>query len=242
MRHGLYRSDSADTGTPASFSGTFSDHVYFSVSGYSAAHQLVALGSGGGILAAWADGGGDPNDAASIYNLLSFTQSQGATGTFVMPEVTLFSSSATTGPHAPDDWALCRVSDTEIHAVRHFVDSATQASLGFEHAIWNGSAWQAAAAPTQVPSPFNSGLVLLSDGTPAHGILAATLGEDGTIYTASYHASAASWSTWQGIAPAAARSALAGTGCGGPGGMLFWTEGSASSQTIYGGDVSALFE
>jgi hypothetical protein len=231
----VYQSNLVDTAA-GPWNATFTQTGYYVVSpGETSAHQLIPFAANGQVGGAYANGEGD------VYAQVSWARTL-AGSPDVWPNVAaqdIFppEAGAAGSGEGYDDWALCRFGDTDVHALRHVSNSALDVST-FEHAGYDGTQWAPLAAPADVSSPFNGGLVLVSDTTPAHGMLLFVLGADRTtIYAAKWDPAAGSWLEWRAFPGATTKAYLAGSGCGSAHPMLFWSE-AGSPQIIAGADVS----
>ena len=78
-----------------------------------------------------------------------------------------------------DNWSLCRLSDTEIHALGHL--NASSGGATFQHSTYDGTSWQQGQpTPPFLQSPDDDGLVLVSGANPAQGMLAFAVSPDHT--------------------------------------------------------------
>jgi hypothetical protein len=234
----LYSSSIVDDGG-AGWNATFAQTGYYvTVPGTTSAHQLVPLAANE-VLGAYANG------EETVYEPISWAKTTGG----LWPDAGAASVfGALPGNYngcGYDDWAICRQSDGEYHAVRHLTTTADHADA-FDHAIYDGGvAWSTGQiVPPVQQSPFNQGVVLVSDTNPAHGLLLAVLGIDEvTIWVTVWDPVAVNWGGWQALATdGASKSSLAGSGCGTPYPMLFWSEGDpdGGQVVIHGLSVGSL--
>jgi hypothetical protein len=238
----IYQSSVSDDGGTGTWSATFSQTGYFVVSpGLTGAHQLIAFAAPGAIGGAFANG----SHFEQPYTGVSWSKTAG-TDLWDAGPVDVFPNNdagVVTASEGLDDWSLCRIGDTEVHAVRHLTDSSFSTATSFQHAIYNGGTWvQQVNAPAGMTSMLNTGTVLVSNSTLG-AVLAMVIGSDNSINAAQW--ANGSWSAWRVVLPAGPlRTALAGSGCGSVHPMVFWTEGqpeAGSGQTIIGADVSGFF-
>jgi hypothetical protein len=234
----IYAASVTDMGG-AAWNATFQETGYYVVSpGETSAHALLPLASG--YLGAFADG------TASLYGEVAWVMTDAGAWPDADSRPIMGKTSGFSTAEGYDDWALCELSPTQIHAVRHLGNNGVTAT-SFEQATFDGTSWTTGvAAPTALVSPFNSGVVLLSGTDAGRGMLAAAIGSDGkTVNVAKW---SSGWSPWTSVVTGGAlKDSLAGSGCGTPHPMLFWTEytltpgGTEIPQTIQGLDVSSLF-
>jgi hypothetical protein len=234
----LYPATPLDVGG-ATWNGFFAQQGYYvTVPGETGGHQLVPLASGEAI-SAYANGN------AGYFVRVSYAKTSNGVWPDAGPQ-DIFPYPDSGDPsfgEGYNEWALCRLSDSDIHALRHI-----QYGYVFQHAVSDGGdVWVAdASAPVSMYSPFNDGLVLVSDADPSHGMLAAIIGDDNvTIYYSLWSAGTGLWSAWQ-VLPTdpSQKSWIAGSGCGSASPMLFWTEPGAAAdggvETILGASVLPL--
>jgi hypothetical protein len=234
----IFASSAADNAGAGAWNATFQQTGYYIVvPGLTQAHQLITLSAPGQLAGAFANGNADP------YTQVSFAKTV-AGSAYVWPDGSAYDlfppgAGADGGGEAHDDWALCRLSDTDLHAIRHVCNSGGAVN-SFEHTAFDGTNWTPAPVPAPLESPFDSGLVLVSDAA-ATAIVAFAIGSDRTTLNAArWDPSMKTWSGWRSFPGTTAKSALAGSGCGSVHPMIFWTE-AGTNQTIVGADVSGFF-
>jgi len=236
----VYLSTAVDTGTAWTF-GLAHDGYYVSVPSYAYSHELLTLPEAGVALALWPD---EDNSAQTQFDSVGWAFSPtfvldsgaiGTDGTVPVASAELFAGMGT--QMSSDDWAACRLSDGDIHVVRHVLNGGAVQS--FEEVRWNGSQWLQETAPPQVRSLSNTGVVLLAGSDPTRGMLLGAIGTDNSIQIAKWTAA----SGWAAVATLPAtttpRQSLAGTGCAGMAPHIIWTEGMGP-YTMMAADVSSL--
>jgi hypothetical protein len=249
----IFRSTALDTGGASWTSGFDYDGYYVSVPDHAYTHDLVDLPNTGLVLALWPDE--DYNTDVTLMDTVDWALSNtwdggapDATGVFPVESEELFYGMGQTA--GSNDWAACRLTDQEVHLVRHVaavppdaaaprpVDAAVVAT--FQELVFGGVIWQpgSSGAPPAVPSPADTGVVLVSDANPAHGFILATVGTDDSIDMTKW-TSAGGWVALPPVPGSAQRQSLAGTGCGSERPALFWVEGTGS-YAIMSMDVGAL--
>jgi hypothetical protein len=238
----IYLSPGVDTG--ASWNpGAFSHDGYFvSVPKYAFAHDLVDLPEAGVVLAVWPD---EDNSGVTEFDSIDWALSPsfagggpGMTGTYPVASDELFAGLGTTASY--DDWSMCRLTDTDVHVMRHVTSAAGNSVGAFQEVVYNGSTWQApASVPAAVSGLTNTGVVLLSDANPADGLLLVTIGIDNSLGV-SKRGSTGSWTPIASIPGTAQRQSLGGSGCGNAHPAIFWTEGAATPYTLKRADLSSL--
>jgi hypothetical protein len=230
----------ANVDTGATWTPAFAhDGYYVSVSAYTFSHEIISL-QAGGALAVWpdVDTGNAVTSFASFGWALSssFPLDAGAIGTNgTVPDTSaeLFAANGTT--MSSDDWALCRLTDADIHLVRHVGSSSVNA---FEEVRYNGANWQTASPAASVHSLSNTGVALLSDADPSHGMLLVTIGVDNALNFSKW-TSNGGWTALANFPGSTQRQSLAGSGCGSAHPRVFWTEGTGP-YTIMSADLSRL--
>ena len=238
----VYVSPGADTGTSWDPSPFAHDGYFVSVPSYAFGHDLVSLPEAGVVMAVWPD---EDNTAQTLFDsfgwALSPTFDGGGPGTTgVLPDASAELFAGTGAASSYDDWTTCRLTDTSVHVLRHVLAPAGSTLSAFQEVVYDGAGWQSTApAPPAVASLSNTGVVLVSDATPAHGILLATIGTDNAVNLAKWTPGGA-WGALKSIPATAPRQSLGGTGCGNDHPAIFWTEGAGSPYAIQRVDVSSL--
>lgn len=220
---------------------TFSEVGYFpSVPGYAYSHDLVALPDAGSVLAVFPDQDTDgETNFASMGTALSgkFPASE-PNGTYLDASAEPFAASNSYASY--NDWSVWRLADKNVHVVRHAFPSGGSTPDAFEEVIFDGQAWTPVPVPPPaVPSPDNSGVVLLGDCNPAHGMLLVTLDTSSALQIAKSPAPGA-WSTRNLVVPGSNRLQVAGGGCVNGKAILLFTQGTASAYSILGADLTSL--
>ena len=239
----IYRSTGVDNGTTWAAPGFDHDGYYVSLPAFAFSHELLTLPEAGVVLAAWPD---QDNQSQTTFDEMGWALSSsfqfdsgaiGTTGTFPPTSAELFYNLGSTNSY--DDWALCRLSDTEVHAVRHVMASLGALPEAYQEVRFDGIRWTNTGAPPSLKSISNTGVVLLGDGNASHGMLLVGVALDNSIHISRW-TSTAGWTTLPSI-PAGTldRQSLGGSGCGSPHPHVFWTEGSGP-YTVMGIDLSNL--
>jgi hypothetical protein len=112
----------------------------------------------------------------------------------------------TTGSWDVEDWAACRVSDTDVHVVVRDPDNAN----AFLHKRWNGTTFGAGQSiPTQA-TKAGAGLFTASDGTDVW-LFAVDSDAANTVRYVKWTAATPAWGTWTALeASTQVRTALTG--------------------------------
>jgi hypothetical protein len=239
----VYRSSGSDVGTSWSGTSFAHDGYYVSVPTFAFSHDLVSLPGAGVVMAVWPD---EDNSAETLFDSFGWDLSSsfdgaggpGSSGTFPTASNEVFYGAGTVASY--DDWALCRLSDTDVHLVRHVVSAGGSALDAFEEARFDGAHWQVqASVPPAARGLSNTGVVLLSDPDPTHGMLLVTIGLDDALDIARWRP-ATGWTQLPSVPGSAQRQSLAGSGCGNARPRVLWTEGSSAPYVIREADLSAL--
>lgn len=225
----VYQSTSPDTGSGNA--GTpGAERLHHWVSTYVNNRALVALDSGK-VLAVWpeADDASAP-DSSDLSWAWSGDGWQDPTTRLVFGAVS---------PTATNDWAVCGVTPTVVHAVRRKVDSS--ANDTFDDMVFDASngAWSPGASiPTQ-PGIYGTGVALVTNGSHMLLFSVASDGHNSIVYT---RFDGTSWSAWQTLVGGSAKRAfLSGSGCANRDhAMITWTEGAAAPYTVMGAEVTSL--
>jgi hypothetical protein len=235
----IYLAPGTENGTSWNSAAFTHDGYFIVVPGLGYAHALVDLPQAGNVLALWPD---EDTTSLPTYNgvgwALSPTFDGGAPGTpGIVGSNELFADSGTIASY--NDWSVCRLSDTDVHVIRHVM---TDAGLGggtdsFQEMVFDGGTWQAVPPPPSVAGAWNSGLVLLSDLDPADGLLMVTLGSDHTLNVARW-TSSMPWTSVATLPGGTPRTSLSGTGCSSAHPLVFWIEGSTPTFTLMTADLS----
>jgi hypothetical protein len=212
----------------------------------SAAHDLVDLPQTGVVLAVYPDMDNNGNAPTQFYGWgwafsPMFADAGGFDGTGVVsdPTTELFASSGLSASF--DDWSVCRLSDTDIHVVRHVTDAGDTTVSAFEEVVYDGSAWQTTAPPpASVKSMSNTGVALLSNPAAPDEMLMVTIGLDNALNVARW--SGGAWTQVEAIPGSVQRQSLAGSGCGAARPVVLWTEGAdPQASNLMLADLSSLF-
>jgi hypothetical protein len=237
----IFVSTNADPGGSSFVPTYLQEGYYVSVPDLTVAHDLVSLPDAGLVLALWADN--DMSAATSFYSIgwdlsSSFLDAgvDANAGTFPDAGAELFAGAG--GQASYDEWTACRLTDGNVHLVRHVTMSPATTPDIFQEQVYNGASWSQGGVPPMVSSGSNTGVVLVSGANPANGMLLASIASDNSIQLAKW-TSSSGWSALPPIAGSAQRQSLAGTGCGSARAALFWTEGT-SPYTLMVADVTAL--
>jgi hypothetical protein len=238
----VFQSSVVESG--GAWSASFAQSGYFVSAGYTNGHFLMPLPSLNRVAGAFPEPGSG-NDYATVAwadDVTTYTGAPGSSMMFTGPYV--FSDQSR--PEGSDDWAACRVSDSEIHALRHVVKSGVPTSFDAAITSGKGANWTAETAPPDLASAMvpgssfeGTGLVILSDPDPSHGMIAFAIGADGSVSYVPWKQGAWGTSWTQVVLPLAGRAGLAGSGCGSTRPLLFWTE--PGQNQIVGMDVTSLF-
>ena len=221
----VYQSTTKDDGTSA---GPLTNYVIHSwVPQFVNNRALVALGAGQ-MLAVWptADVGGPDTSNLSwaVSTSASVTHADLFTGTGAAQDM--------------NDWSVCGVSPTAVHAVRrvHAGGENTFEHLRFDVA---SATWSTGGAIPQSPGASGTGVVLLTNGTK---LLLFALG---AAYTDLRYTrwDGNAWSAWLTLfSGSARRTFLSGTGCASQTHTaITWSEGSPPVLNVQGLDVHGLF-
>ncbi len=237
----VYRSTTVDTG--ASFGTAFDrDRYLITVPGYTFAHQLVELPTKG-VLLGWPDQDEQgPNNDLRIFSAVDWWLSPfvGGDGSGTFPDASAHVFESAGGQSGFDDWAMCRLTDSDVHMVRHVFSAAVTTNVSdFQEVRFDGTRWSSATPPGPVAGTSNTGVVLLSDADPSHGMLAIAIGTDNALHIAKW-TTAGGWRVLPSFPGSTKRQSLSGSGCGGAHPQVFWTEGSSAPFTLLGADLSAL--
>jgi hypothetical protein len=241
----IYESPGVDTGAGWNTGAFVHDGYYVSLPSYAWSHELVSLPDAGVVMIVYPD---EDNVSTTLFDSIGWALSPafdgggpGSTGVDMPAADELFNG--TNNQASLNDWTSCRLTDGNVHVMRHVITSpgnASDTSVGpFEEVIYDGTSWAATSPPPSVTSTTNTGLVLLSDTNPDDGILAAVIGTDNAIHIAKW-TSASGWVQLTSLPGSAARNSLAGTGCGSKRPAIFWTEGTAAPYEIMAADLSGL--
>jgi hypothetical protein len=153
---------------------------------------------------------------------------------------TVFPGGMGTATQSANDWNVCAVKPNDIHAVRRKLDGGKNDT--FDHvAMSNGTTWASAAAIANDPGKYDSGVVMVSNGTT---ILLVTIASDAANSVRATKWDGVSWSSWQTLlGTTATRTNLSGTGCGTSAeGAVVWTEAVASNAyRVVGIKLTSLF-
>jgi|GEM_PF-5169726 len=205
-------SSTAETGSSGitGYSGTYS--AWPSYSNYVHSHVLLPISTGMLLLS---DDSQSPPTGVN-YNYIT------APGNVTPSEV--FATAVTM---QPEDWAACKVSDSDVHCVR------ITGSNTFEHRRWNGTSWNAGQTiPTQAVLA-GANINLVSDGTNVWLICLSSAAGNPVVYV---EWSGGAWGSWQTLestsatrdgvvsSPQVASNAI----------QVVWTEGSASPFSVAG--------
>jgi hypothetical protein len=232
---------SAGTDTGSSWTPTFQhDGYYISIPGYTFAHELLTLPDAGTALLVYPD---EDNAASTAFVSMgwafspSFQLDAGAPGTTGIGPVPLELFAGTGETMSYDDWGACRLSDTDIHVVRHVISGGSVQA--FQEVRWNGTQWTTVASPpSAVQGASNTGVALVSGPDPSRGMLLVVIGGDKALHIARW-TSTAGWANVATLPGSVSRQSLAGSGCGSPRPTVFWTEGT-NPYAILGADLSGL--
>jgi hypothetical protein len=238
----IYRSPAVDTGATWDPSPFTHDGYYVSVPSYAYSHDLVSLPEAGVVMAVWPD---EDNQGLTLFDSFGWALSPsfagggpGTTGVNPDPTKELFNGTSATSSY--NDWSVCRLADTDVHVVRHVTAPAGNSVSAFEEVVYNGATWQTTAPPPPaVTSLANDGVVLVGDGTAAHGMLLVTIGIDNALNIAKW-TSGGTWAQVRTIAGSAPRQSLGGTGCGSPHPTVYWTEGASAPYAISRVELTSL--
>jgi len=244
----VYRSDSAETGRAADWSGTFTQTGYYVTAEYTNNHLLVSLPSTNTVTGFFPEpqAGQSPDVSFdSVAWVPSVVDYDGGEAPRPYDGPSTFASGQ--GDHGTNDWAVCRLNDGDLRIVRRRLDGV------FEAKRLSGSSWIDEAPPAALAQPdaagvynvVGSGLVILSTPDQAKGMAAFVMDPDDSTIRFARWLPASGWSsTWTSLGgglDGRGRKWLAGSGCGSPRPTLFWTEPTAS-PTIGAMDVSSLFQ
>lgn len=130
-----------------------------------------------------------------------------------------------------NDWALCRVSDTDIHAVRRISSGA------YEHRHYDGATWGAGQAIAAQPGIAGGGVVLLQTMT---GLTLVTIASDAASTVRQTRWAAAAWSAWSTVeGSTATRTHLEGYGAPAMGKLaVIWTQANGASFDVVASPVA----
>ncbi|HEY2510895.1 MAG TPA: hypothetical protein VGI39_08565 [Polyangiaceae bacterium] len=229
-----------------SFTGVFSLWGYeVSLPGYTYTHDLVELPSLGKILGAYPDqdsSGATPDDqscaALAIVPSNEWDASYGA-GAPAADEI--WSGSNQQSWYV--DWGLCRLSDTEVHAIRHVYPGTGTTTSAFQAQRYNGTAWATEGLPVPSTSDFATGLAVVSGLDPSKGMVLATIHAGGKALDLQQWSPALNgWTALASIPRTNAMTALTGSGCGSARPAFFWTEQTGSTYAVMSADVSGLLK
>ena len=233
-----------------SFTGIFSLWGYeVSLPGYTYAHDLVELPSLGKLLGAYPDqdsSGSNPNSQsfAALAIVPSNEWDAGyAAGAPSQDEIWSGSNQESWF----GDWALCRLSDTEVHAIRHVypgTGAAVTTTSAFQAQRYDGTAWVNESLPTPSSSDFNTGMAIVSGPDSSKGMVLATIHTGGkAIDLQQWSSTLAGWMALASIPRTNAITALTGSGCGSARPAFFWTEQTGTSTyAVMSADVSGLLK
>jgi hypothetical protein len=229
----IWQSSLPDEGG-TSWSSVFTQKGYYPVSGETSAHQLIAL-SEGGVVGAWADDGNESYSRVSWQQSFSGLWNADPTSPGSIFAILDGGASVTVDYNS---WSLCRLTDTEIHAMAH-VSVGSGAPTSFAHAIFDGTTWQTAPAPGDLTGDAFNGMVLVSDVDPTDGMLAvATSNNTSQLNVAKWiPGSPGSWTAWRTFTSTdPSFKWIAGSGCGNLRPSVFWVD--TATQMFVGADVS----
>ena len=230
----LFTSLAPDMGAAGWTPGFAFDAYYVSVPSYAYSHELVTLPDAGTALAVWPD---EDNTDPTLFDSVDYALSTDFAlhdGGPVAPANNgadeVFYSAMSPQQMSWDDWSTCRLTDGDVHLLRHVIEPADAQNLvgAFEEARWNGASWSIASPPpAAVESPSNGGLALASGPDPTRGFLLATIGTDSAIHIAKWTATGG-WSQVATVKRSTPPRAIASGGCGSPRPYFLWTEGTST--------------
>jgi hypothetical protein len=234
------RSNAVDDGTTWNGDAGFGVQ-HFTVPGIANARQIGAM-TNGGLFAAWEEADNEPpsNVRWAFYSGGSWTPS-----VYYEAKWALFPDETPPTVQGTNDWSICRVDDTVLHAIRrkHAGDAGSGDDSVFQHYSFSGSAWVQRATVTPERGVQDTGVVLLRKGS---NLLAAAIADDApqSVRYATW-TGGNSWSAWQTLVGADAgttkRAFLSGTGCDDPAhAVLLWTEGNAPPYRVMGVPIAGL--
>ncbi len=224
----VYQSSAPDTGV-AGPQGTSTSDYHHWVLTYVNNRALVPLDAGR-VLAVWpqADVHPDSSDLSWAWS---------GDGWVDDPNRLVFGAGS---PTAQNDWAVCAVTPTSVHAVRREVGGGTNEV--YDDMIFDAAkgAWTPGAAIPKQAGQYGTGVVLLTDGARMLLFSVASDGNDSIVYT---RYDGTQWSAWQTLVGSAAkRVALSGSGCAAKDHqVLLWTEGYVAPYTAMAAGVAGLF-
>jgi hypothetical protein len=237
----IFVSTNVDTGG-TTFNPAFLQVGYFvSVPTFAFAHDLLSLPDAGLLMALWPD---DDNSAVTTFDSIGWALStsfmasgvDASSGTVLNAAAEIFYGAG--GVASYDDWTACRLADNDVHVVRHVTVSPATAAEMFQEQVYDGNTWLQGGIPPMFESVSNTGVVLLSDANPAHGMLLVALGADNSVRISKW-TKTGGWVELAPIAGTAQRQSLAGTGCGSKRPAVVWTEG-VGPYSIMSADLSSL--
>jgi hypothetical protein len=239
----VYASVGVDRGVSWT-SGFVHDGYYVSEPGFTYSHELLTLPDAGIALAVWPDDD-NYNGISTEFTAIDWAFSPtfaldagapGTSGTVADGSAQLFTT--TQVAMSSDDWTTCRLSDSNIHVVRHTLMPSGPIVEAFEEAVWTGAGWSLVPAAPPVQGTSNTGVALVSGPDPTRGMLLAVLAVDNTLNVARW-TSAGGWTKVGSLPGTVQRQSLAGSGCGSRHPYVFWTEG-AGPYAIMAADLSGL--
>jgi hypothetical protein len=248
----VYVAARADLGTTSWDAGTFEyDGYYVSQPGLAFAHDLLDMPEAGAVLLLypdWDNSGTESSD--SVFESIGWGLSTGFYGGVpgdedagvYEPELSeLFGNAGQEASY--NDWTACRLSDTDIHLVRHVLNVAGTSNSLFEEDVYNGSTWQ----PTSTPPPASTslsdtGVVLVSGTDPTKGMLLVTIGNDYALNVAKWTAAGGWTSVGKLAGNGNGRQSLAGSGCGSTRPTVMWTETIGPANLIESADLEGFLQ
>jgi hypothetical protein len=234
----IYVSPGTDTGAAWDASAFLHDGYFVSAPSFAYSHALIGLPDSGTVLALFPD---QDNSSETEFDSVGWALSPtfdglgGPSSAGVRQDEAdeLFGGLGTTASY--NDWTACRLTDTNVHLVRH-----VNSESGFQEVVYGGSSWQATAAvPAPVSSQENTGVVLVSGEDPAAGLLLATLGSDNALSVYKLP-SGGTWSLVLTLPGSVQRQSLGGSGCGSAHPIVFWTEGASPPFNVMKADLAGL--
>jgi hypothetical protein len=223
----FFRSTTADTGGASTTTMT---HAFYAASAGSYVHNRAIVATvNADMLGLWPTMD-TPNDTGNVYFVNTSAPSIVAT---------VFPGGTGTAMQSTNDWSVCAVKPNDIHAVRRKLDGGKNDT--FDHvAMSNGTTWASAAPIANDPGKYDSGVVMVSNGTT---ILLVTIANDAANSLRIAKWDGVGWSAWQTLlGTSATRTNLSGTGCSSSHGAVIWTEMIATgAYRVVGVDLTSLF-
>ena len=223
----FFQSTTADTGGTSTISMA---HAFYASSAGSYVHNRALVATvNANMLGLWPTME-TPTDTGNVYFVNTSAPSTIAT---------VFPGGTGTATQSTNDWSVCAVKPNDIHAVRRKLDGGTNDT--FDHvAMSNGTMWGSAASIANDPGKYDSGIVMISNGTT---MLLVAIANDAANSLRFAKWDGAMWSAWQTLlGTSATRTNLSGTGCSSSHGAVIWTEMVATgAYRVVGMDLTSLF-